>query len=207
VNDSTPTERIDSLGQTSSSNTPRGLLIALIAVGAAVLVAIVIVILLLLGKNSAPSGAPVSNPSESPSASAEATPSETPTATVPDEPSASPAPTTAPSTAPAFSTFTAPSKEDGCYYSDAPSYTPPTVHVTVTWRAVNAQSVWFVQGTSDAADSMFMEVPLAGDQDDFPYPFDFQCGSDSNTYTMTIVGNDGTHKSKTWKVKNTGDKY
>jgi hypothetical protein len=207
MTDNTPTERFDAVQPAGRSAVPRGLIVAVIAVGAAIVVALVILILLLLGKDSTPASAPVPSTSSSPTAVAEATPSETPTAATTEGQPSDPPETTVPSTAPAFATFSVPSKEDSCYYSEAPSYTPPTVHVKVTWKAVNAESVWFVQGTSDAADSMFMEVPLSGNQDDFPYPFDFQCSSDSNTYTMTIVGTDGSHKSKTWKVKNTGDKY
>jgi hypothetical protein len=211
MSDNTPTERFDSVAPEAATGDSaaagrRPLLIALVAVGSLLLIAIIVLIIALSGRASEPAAVaptPLQTPSLSP------TPSESPSESASATPSAEPAApsTPAPSTSPAFSRFNAPKTEDGCYYSEAPNYTPPAVVVKVKWKAVNAESVWFIQGTDDAADSMFMQVPLEGDQDDFPYPFDFGCNTESNTYTMTIVGTDGSHKSKTWKVKNTGDRY
>jgi hypothetical protein len=207
VTDNTPTERLDSLTPQTSRGPSRGVFIGLIGVGSAIVIALVILIILLMSRPTAPLSAVAPSPTPSTSPSSATSPEQSPAPSAAASPEPTAAPPKPPSTAPAFSMFSAPSSEGDCYYSEAPAYTPPSVYVKVKWKAVNAESVWFVQGTSDAADSMFMEVPLAGSQDDFPYPFDFQCSSSSNTYTMTIVGKDGTHKSKTWKVKNTGDRY
>jgi hypothetical protein len=75
--------------------------------------------------------------------------------------------------------------------------------VKVSWTTVRATSAWIVQGTSDAADSGFMKIPVDGNESDFPYSIDFQCGSASSTYTITLVGNNGKHVSTHWTVTNT----
>jgi flagellar basal body-associated protein FliL len=214
MSDNTPTERFESVAPhgtpaTKNAAVPRPLLIALVAVGSLLLIAVVVLIISLSSKTGTPIvSAPIPSVAPSVASSPSESPSQSGSESAPATPSAEPTETAAPpSTAPAFSTFTAPKTEDDCYYSEAPNFTPPPVHVKVAWKAVNAASVWFIQGTDDAADAQFLEVPIEGNQDDFPYPIDFACNSGSNTYTMTMVGTDGSHKSKTWKVKNTGDRY
>jgi hypothetical protein len=54
---------------------------------------------------------------------------------------------------------------------------------------------------------MFMEVPLAGDESDFEFDQNFPCNQETAQFTITLVGDDGEHVSKTWTVENTGDVY
>lgn len=62
-------------------------------------------------------------------------------------------------------------------------------------------------GTDDAVDSGFMQVPTAGDESDFPYPLQFPCNQDTQKYTLTLLGTNGQHVSKTWTVTNSGDNF
>lgn len=52
-----------------------------------------------------------------------------------------------------------------------------------------------------------MQIPLNGDQADFPYEQTVDCADDSNVYTITLVGPDGKHVSKSWTVAITGDNF
>jgi hypothetical protein len=52
-----------------------------------------------------------------------------------------------------------------------------------------------------------MQLPINGDQNDFQYPVTLQCDQDKTTFTITLLGSDGSHLSKSWTVKNTGDKF
>lgn len=130
------------------------------------------------------------------------TPSPVPEAT--HSPTMEPGEATPSATGPRFTTFDAPATEGGCS-AGGPSFAPTPPLVKVAWTTAGAEQAWFVNGTSDAADSGFMQIPLAGSQSDFPYEQVFSCGSDGGTYTITLVGSDGTHVSKSWTVQNTGE--
>jgi hypothetical protein len=212
MSDDTPTERFETPGDapterfpatpaagttTAATSSSRRLIIILSSVGAALLIALIILLILLFGQPGAvtPTPTPVES-SSTPTPSA--TPTPTPTAT-------EDAPPPAPS-GPQFTNFIAPASQGGCS-AGSPEFPAFTPRVKVAWTSSGADSAWYVNGSSDAADSGFMEIPLNGDQDDFPYAQDFNCSNDVNTYTITLVGPEGEHKSKTWHVENTGDTF
>lgn len=212
MSDNTPTERFDLPAATAvDDDGPKSktLLYILIGVGALLLVAVIILIATLAGRNSADSGdaiAPTSSasaPSPTPTVteSTVASPSPTPEETAPaEEPAPAPEPTGA-----RFKTFNA-SATESCS-SGGPGADPfiPLVHVS--WSTAGADEAWFVMGTSDAADSQYMQIPLNGSQADFQYEQLFNCSQEKTKYTITLVAPDGTHVSKTWTVTNTGDQF
>ena len=206
MSDDTPTQRFDAQPPASAPGEPkkksRLALILGIVGGVLLLVVILLVILLVKGQGTpqaAATNSPIANttPSATPSPT---TPPATPTPT-PSTSHTSAAPPPAQSTDPAFTKFVVQSAINSC--SSGPYYTgtPPTVNVT--WATIRTDSVWIVQGTSDAADSGFMQIPLNGNQSNFPYEIDFSCDTPSSTYTITLVGSDGKHVSKSWTIKNT----
>jgi hypothetical protein len=202
MSDDTPTQRFDqpAAAGTNAPEKRRGLIPILIVIGALILVGIVVIVMVLLTR---PSGAPIAAGTNSPIPSASAT-------TTPPAPSATPTPTpsashtNAPppvqSTNPAFTTFAPDLSKYSC--SSGPYYSGPTPIVKVTWVTVRTASVWIVQGTSDAADSGFMQIPLSGDQSEFSSPLDLACDPPTSTYTITLVGTNGKHVSKSWTVVN-----
>lgn len=88
-----------------------------------------------------------------------------------------------------------------------PGFPPTRPSFTVAWATAGADEAWFVNGTSDAKDSGYLQIPLNGSQGDFAYEQTVDCGDSSNVYTITLVGPDGTHVSKTWTVEITGDNF
>ena len=74
------------------------------------------------------------------------------------------------------------------------------VDAQVTWATTNATQVWVAPGTTDAASAGVEQIPLSGNQDNFPDPLSIDCNSGSETFTMTLVGADGAHVSRTWTV-------
>jgi len=204
-----PTQRIDTAGTelVEEKEKSRGLLIGLIIAGALLVIAIVVLVVFLIGRGS---GDPVvagdtNSPTPDTSPSASATPSDTPSATPTPEPTQTqdaPPPPPADDHA-SFSIFS-PTTTVHCEFA-APNFTPPPIAIQITYRGVKTAQAWFVQGTDDAANSGFMQIPISGDETDFPYEIDFPCYQTSATYTITLVGKDGGHVSKSWTVKNTGD--
>ena len=214
MSDNTPTERFTTVPPSPAEGAAksRRLLYILIGVGAALLVAIVILLIVLLGRNgdgastdakSSPSVSasdstsptPSSTPSESP------TPSTTPTADAPPPPDAEP-------TGARFTKFSPVTNEDGCHKGgEGPFQEAQVPNIKITWKTADAVEAWFITGTDDAADSGFMQIPLNGNQDSFPYSIPFSCNESSVTYTITLVQDASTHVSKSWTVKNTGDKF
>jgi hypothetical protein len=208
MSDDTPTERFDAQpapAQSSDENRKSRLPLILGIIGGVLLLAVILLLVLLLKGPSKPLAAGTSTPipSSTPSASASpTTPPATPTATPSQAHTTAPAPPPPPqSTDAAFTKFIVQSTINTC--SSGPYYTgtPPTVNVT--WATVRTDSAWIVQGTSDAADSKFEQIPVSGNQSNFPYSLDFNCSDPSNTYTITLVGSNGKHVSKSWTIKNT----
>jgi hypothetical protein len=209
VSDNTPTERFDAPQAASGDaavRRPNRLLYVLIALGLALLLALIVVIVLMLNRGngqlvSAGSPSPNPNISDGPSVSASTAPSLSKN----ESPSPSASQTKAapkPDTKPHFTTFNVPKEESGCSKADNFVFYPT---VKVKWAAANAESVWFVQGTDDAADSQYLKLPIKGNQDDFPDNSapQFPCNGQPATYTLTIVGTDGSHYSKHWTVTDT----
>jgi hypothetical protein len=212
MSDNTPTERFDltptgqETGDVAVAKKSNTLLYVLVGIGVLLLLGILAVLISTIANGS---GQPIAavTPSPSASESASPTPSETPSEAPSEAPPASAAPsasaTSAPpvaDTKPGFTSFVAPKSTAAC--SSGPNFTfSPTIKVS--WKTKNAQSVWFVQGTSDAVDSQYLELPTNGNQNNFPDPIpEFPCMQSSATYTLTILGTDGSHVSKSWTVKN-----
>ena len=206
MSDDTPTQRFDAQPPVATSGEPKKksrLAVILGIVGGILLLVVILLVVLLVKSQGTPQAAGTNIPI------ATTTPSATPTVTTPPvTPTASQSTshTTAPpppptSTDAAFTKFVVQTAINSC--SSGPYYTgtPPTVNVT--WATVRTDSAWIVQGTSDAADSGFMQIPVSGNQSNFPYEIDFSCDTPSSTYTITLVGSNGKHVSKSWTIKNT----
>jgi hypothetical protein len=210
MSDSTPTERFNSPVAQEPTTTPPGqsrrALYILIGVGAALLVAIIILVIVLLTRGD---GTPTAAPAPSVTPTVSETPSDTPSPT-PSETEAESdddgGGSDGASSDPRFTVFDAPSKVSSCSMG-GPGADPFRPMVTVTWNSASAVSAWYVNGTSDAADSAYMQIPLAGDQTDFEYDQEFPCSQTTASFTITLVGKDGSHVNKTWTVQNTGDVF
>jgi hypothetical protein len=213
MSDDTPTQRFSSPTDEvqedlqEEKQKSKGLLIGLIIAGALLLVAIIVLVAFLISK---PDTGPTAGESQSPTPDASASPTAgnaTPSATsttepdpTPSEAEEPPANNPPPETGATFSTFN-PTKQVSCS-PGGPYYTPDPPVIKITWATVRADSAWIVMGTSDAADSGYMQIPLNGDQGDFQYTLSYPCPQDSATYTITLVGSDGAHVSKSWTVTN-----
>jgi hypothetical protein len=220
MSDDTPTQKFDAAGdapterlaqaETDAAEAPTGrsrrTIIILTSIGGALLLAVLILLVVLLTRGS---GDPVAlptdastesaTPSPTPTESESATPTPTPSAT--EEP---PPPPTEPA-GPHFTNFIA--EDQVACSAGGPGVDPFVPRIEVAWTSADADEAWYVNGTSDAADSGFMQIPLSGDESDFPYEQLFSCGNDQYKYTITLVGSNGEHVSKTWTVVNTGDNF
>jgi hypothetical protein len=123
---------------------------------------------------------PVAAPSNSPVA--------TPTATHPPAtPTAQPAGT--------FTSFVAPTTGE-CQGRGRRQFGSD---VTVSWATTDATQVWVAPGSDDAVASG-EQVPLSGNQDSFLTPLRLDCQNPTSEFTMTLIGDDGAHVSRTWVV-------
>ncbi|HEY5230371.1 MAG TPA: hypothetical protein VIJ11_05730 [Galbitalea sp.] len=207
MSDDTPTERFDAQTPPTAPAEVKQksrLPILLGIVGGVLLLTVILLLVLLLKGQGTPLAAGTSNPIASPTPSVSTSPTtapSTPTPTPVASHTTAPPPPPPQSTDAAFTKFIVQTAINSC--SSGPYYTgtPPTVNVT--WATIRADSAWIVQGTSDAAVSGFMQIPLNGNQSSFAYSLDFSCGEPSDTYTITLVGSNGKHVSKSWTIKNT----
>ncbi|HEX4442356.1 MAG TPA: hypothetical protein VHZ81_02180 [Galbitalea sp.] len=208
MSNDTPTQRFDSPATPAAAaeqpqKRSNRLLPLAIIIGAILVAAIVVLVIVLVTRGSATPVVALGTNTPTPTTGANQpppSPSPTPTPT----PSASH--TTAPppppqSTDPAFTKFVVQSAINSC--SSGPYYTGTPPIVKVTWTTVRTASAWIIQGTDDAADAKFMQIPVNGNESNFPYSIDFQCGTANSTYTITLVGTNGKHVSRHWTVKNT----
>lgn len=220
MSDDTPTERFEApsaavTGGGDDKKKSKLLLLILSIAGGLLLIVVVVLLTLLFSRGIGdPNAEPVSDVSASPSASSSETPSESPSASpseMPSEspsasPSAPPPPPPPPQqTGPRFTTLNYPSSQSCSAGGPGFPATRPTF--TVSWSTAGADEAWFVNGTDDAANSGYMQIPLNGNQGDFPYEQIVDCSDGSNTYTITLVGPDGKHVSKSWTVNITGDHF
>ncbi|CAN5304026.1 hypothetical protein BH11ACT4_BH11ACT4_10760 [soil metagenome] len=208
-----PTQRLDPgapPAEATEERKSRRLLVILAIIGGVLLLAVLIVLILLLTRGNPNPGA---LPSGSPSASA-SRPSPSATPTISASPSPSPTPTqtqTAPPPPPPDTSakFTDFSHPDALTCNNqAPSIPAYVPAINFSWASKNAVSAWFVNGTSDAADSKFMQIPLSGNQDDIKALGDdvhMDCHAPETYYTITLVDSNGKHTSKTATIKNNGD--
>jgi hypothetical protein len=103
-------------------------------------------------------------------------------------------PSTAPdASAPHFGYLTAQTQVQCPSSGDAPG-------LALEWETSGATEVWFTAGDTDAvaaaAIGAAVQLPLAGNEDDLPVPFPFPCGAEEvQEYTITLLGDDGTHVS------------
>ncbi len=221
MSDDTPTVRFEQPGEPDLPGSPdaddgrkaksRTLLIALSILGAVLLIVVVILLTLLFargmgGPNTDPAADVSTSPSasETPSPSPSETPSETPSASPSASPSAPPPPPPE-ATGPRFKTFNFPASQS-CS-AGGPDFPPTIPMVTVSWTTAGADEAWFIRGTDDAASSQYMQIPLNGNQSNFQYEQQVSCSGTTDTYTITLVGPDGKHVSKTWTVNITGDHF
>jgi hypothetical protein len=207
MSDDTPTQRFDAQPAPvgPGEDKPKSRLPLILGIiGGVLLLTVVLLLVLVLRGQGTPEAAGTTSPIASTTPSASSTPTTppvTPTAAPSESHTTAPPPPPPPSTDPAFTKFVVQSAINSC--SSGPYYTGTPPIIKVTWATIRTDSAWIVQGTSDAADSQFMQIPVSGNESGFPYEIDFSCGSPSSTYTITIVGSNGKHVSKHWTVKNT----
>jgi predicted nucleic acid-binding Zn ribbon protein len=216
MSDDTPTQRIpqDEIGEelVEERKKSRTLMFILIGVGAALLVGLIVLIVILVTPRAGT--VPVADTTPPPaSATSTPTPSDTPTATptptptvAPSETSAPPPPPPPPDTSPGFASFSAPNVKCPEPVESGEELGAPAI-IKFTYKAKNAQSVWFIFGNEDAANQGIFEMPLQGDQSDVygnDDPIYFPCSGASTTMTLTVVGTNGAHVNKTFVVTNNG---
>lgn len=154
----------------------RGLLIALLAVGGAILVALVVLLVVLLAGRGP--GAPVAtdSPTPEPTVSASATPDATPSDTPSAEPTATTAPPPPPSPIEAYSAST--TRVDCAGGGSVP--------VTFRWTT-SADSVTFGVGTDRADEAPYQSgLPSTGE-----ITIDYQCGQASGQQRYAIAAISG----------------
>lgn len=199
MSDDTPTQRLDSPSNSGADEpvetkgtTSRGLMIALIVVGALLLIALIILLIVLLSRNGTPIAAATTSPTVSPTASD--TPSQTPSPVVTPTPTTPPPPP--PSTKPSITSYSISPSTLDCSGS--------TPNLSIHWTSVNGKNAYFGVNTDDAmTGGMGWVLPATGSDADFPdgyRPFPAQCGNASTEYTITILGNDGSKVSKKFVV-------
>jgi hypothetical protein len=213
MSDDTPTQRLPQSGGDAGElveerKKSRALLFVLIGVGAALLVAIIVLVVTLTSPragtipvaDTTPPATPSATPTDTPTPTATPTPTPTPT---PSETAPPPPP---PDTSPGFASFSAPNVECPEPVDSGEEMGPPAL-IEFSYKAKNAQSVWFIFGNEDAADQGIFEMPLQGNQThiyDNNDPIYFPCNGATTTMTLTVVGNNGQHVNKTFTITNNG---
>lgn len=209
MSDDTPTERFDAPTErlpadgdavapdeaSPDEGQKRGMLIALLAIGGAILIALIVLIAVLLGNNAADNAGPVPEftTTESPTPTPDETESPEPTVEPSEEPSeepsvtAAPPPPPPPPQSPSFATFSGPN-------TAACPDTSSSVEITWSWSSSNAVNAWFGIGTNNAKAEPFESVPTTA-----TYSFNYQCSEASQIYTVTLEDSSGklTHKTVT----------
>jgi len=81
-----------------------------------------------------------------------------------------------------------------------------------TWSTSKAAKVYFGINTTDASTaSLFDNLPASGNSnDDFPEgynhgAYEYPCTALKTTFTLTVVGDNGSKQSKTVTIVNKGD--
>jgi len=203
VSDDTPTQGIHTSANTDvnvaieeEGKKSRGLMIALIAIGALLLIGLIIVLIILLGRNDTPIAVGTTTPTPSASPTPSQTPSATPTPTVAPTPTATSAPPPPPSTKPSITGYSISPSQIDC--------SSGTPNLSIHWSSVNGKNAYFGVNTNDAmAAGMGWVLPPTGSDANFPdgyHPFQALCGNDSTEYTITILGKDGSKVSKHFTV-------
>lgn len=183
----------------------RRLILILGIIGGALLIGVIVLLVLLLTRGGGAAVTPSGSPTATSTATATGTSTPTPTVTPAPAPTATalpPAPPP-PDNSTAFTGFNSDNVVE-CYYSEAPDFSPPPITIEVSWTSGNAVSAWFAQNSSDAANEGFMQIPVNGNQSNFPYPQEYPCYQANNSYTITLVGPNGEHVTQQWTVTNEG---
>jgi hypothetical protein len=188
--------------------TSRGVLIALIVLGAVLLIAVIVLLALLLHGTGQTTAAVTptsgSTPSSTPSASASATPSAIPSASTP--PKSGTGTTSAPkppaATGPTVTVFSS-STAVGC-----DSRTNNPIPLKFAWSGSGDAAYFAVGATNDPkANGQGWTLPTTGNQADFPdgneilYP----CFQQNAIYTIGIYDTNGNKAVKQLIVKNIGE--
>jgi hypothetical protein len=225
MSDETPTERFDAAGDSphftgaadASPTTEvveerksRRLIIILGSIGGALLVILIILLIVLLvrpGGAVTPTGTPT--PTTSPTATSSASPTPTPTA---GTPTPTPTPTPTQTVAPPPSNDVEIDSFDATPEVDCSSQTQNPEYIEFSWSSTNGIVAYFAVGAVDNAETngMGWTLPPNGSTADFPsgyVPYEFQCGNTSQTYTITIVGTNGSRESAQVTVTNVGDTF
>ena len=75
----------------------------------------------------------------------------------------------------------------------------------INWASKQSVSAWIGIDVDDAYG--LVEIPVTGESDDLPDDFVFPCHQPQATFTITLVGEDGGHDSKSWTLLNDGQVY
>ncbi|MEP6843701.1 MAG: hypothetical protein ABJA11_09270 [Pseudolysinimonas sp.] len=207
MSDDTPTQRFDAPAPRAGGdaaepekNTSRRLIIALIGVGAVILIALIVVLIVLLVGNGKPAALATTTPSPS------VTISDTPIAS--SAPSTPPTPTTTPTVAPP-----PPSGPDlisfttGTPTVQCDSRTGNPIPLSFRWAGTGGSVVFIAVGATDdpKANGQGWELPTIGTQADFPDELDYSCYSATATYSLGIYDANGHKSVKRITIKNTGE--
>jgi hypothetical protein len=228
MSDDTPTQRSDAPLTPSTPTSPstppsqpdqekkksNRLIIALIVIGAAILIALILLLIALFAGASKQTAAVTSTqsatlaPTTTPIATASASATPTPTATPSPSHGATSAPPP-PSNAPVIGSFAAASTVVYCNTSAPAGDHQP---ISFSWSSTNGSQVFFGVDTNDASSApLFENLPPTGNSnDDFPAgynhgAYEYPCTAPSTTFTLTVVGN-GKKVSKSVTIINKGDK-
>lgn len=228
MSDDTPTQRFGAAGSDASTQRmdaasppvaeevaedergSRRLIIILSTIGGLLLIALVVVLVLLLTRGGGET--PIANIEPSDSSTPSITPSISTTPSEAPSPSASPSetedpppppPPPPPSTEVEIVTFAA-TQEVNCN-----NQTGNPVYVEFAWQSENGIAAYFGIDTDDAqTGGMGWTLPPNGTHNDFPVgfvPFEYVCYNPSMTYTLTVVGTDGSKDTQKFTVTNVGD--
>jgi hypothetical protein len=186
------------MSQTAPASPNRKVVVTLAVIGGVLLIVVIALVFLLIGRGLG--GA------ENPTAAIGET-TNSPTAPPPAQPSSTPVPTTQSTPAPKpvdhstrFTYFHAVTQVKCVQGSD----TKPVI--MVSWASANAVSAWYTANAGDAANDMYMQIPLTGNQNSFTDEHLFDCfHRPSQAYTLTLVAPNGQHISEHWTVTNVGD--
>lgn len=172
---------------------PNRLLIALIAVGGALLLAVVAMVFLLIGQNSAPNN----NDAKAPQPTPTVTESLTPVEEDAEEPTTNDAPP--PDNSVRFTSFNA----DLTVECDTTGQAEEKAQPQISWSSANAVHVYWTPNSNDADASNGYEVGASGNQNDMSASkgegerYEFPCNHrETFDTTITLVGANGEKVSK-----------
>ena len=95
---------------------------------------------------------------------------------------------------------------------DCSSQTQNPEFIEFSWSSTNGIVAYFAVGAVNNAETQGMgwTLPPNGGTSDFPsgyFPYEYQCSNPSQTFTITIVGTNGSRDSAQVTVTNVGDTF